>query len=238
MEVVSIRELQIYKLVKPFVFADVTSRVMPEPYKRGDFSYRNTAVAEIDFNNDGKFDLYVARADRRLVTQKKRRHPSGTTNDILLQNRNGRYVDVSEEAGIPKRTNSMGVTAGDFNNDGYTDLLVMQWSEPEILLLNRGDGTFERVNRLIPKSRKTRGDNAVAVDYDLDGRLVRTNKKNRMLAVIGFPHRVSAVCRNTITWLYPWKDILLTSHCSNDLHLYRMRLLGTVQRVALEARTC
>lgn len=180
MEVVSIRELQVYKLVKPFVFADVTSQVMPEPYKSGDASFRNTAVAEIDFNNDGKFDLYVARADRRIVTRRTGTYPYGSTNDMLLQNRNGEYVDVSQEAGIPKRTNSVGVTAGDFNNDGYIDLLVIQWSEPDILLLNRGDGTFKRVNRVIPKSRKTRGDNAVAVDYDLDGRLVRANENSHV----------------------------------------------------------
>lgn len=171
MEVVSIRELQVYRLVKPFTFADVTGQVMPEPFKLGDPSLRNTACVEFDFNNDGWPDLYVARADRRLMTRRSR-YSGGTTNDILFQNRRGRYVDVSEETGIPKGTNSMGVTAGDFNNDGHVDLFVVQWSEPDILLINRGDGTFKRVNGATPKARNTVGDNAVAFDYNLDGKLV------------------------------------------------------------------
>eukprot|EP00177_Eucheuma_denticulatum_P005224 GFKZ01009517.1.p1 GENE.GFKZ01009517.1~~GFKZ01009517.1.p1 ORF type:complete len:516 (+),score=50.83 GFKZ01009517.1:219-1766(+) len=170
MEIISIRELQVYKLVRFFSFRDVTPQTMPRRFRRRDKSLRNTAVAEIDFDNDGHFDLYVARADRSLVT---RRDPyeGGTTTDLLLRNVNGRYVNVTEGSGIPSRTNSIGVCAGDFNNDGYMDLLVIQWSDPDFFLINNGNGTFKKVGGLIPKARNTVGNNAVAVDYNLDGRL-------------------------------------------------------------------
>lgn len=170
MEIISIREMQIYKKIQPFEYQDVSSVVMPEMFRRPDSSLRNTAVAEIDFDNDGNFDLYIARANRTLITN---RDPlsSGTKNDILLRNVDGVFVDVSEEAGIPKNTNSFGVTAGDFNNDGFVDLLVILYKEPDIILLNQGNGKFLRVNSLIPKDSSTVGNHAVAVDYNLDGRL-------------------------------------------------------------------
>lgn len=170
MEIISIRELQIYKLVRFFAFKDVTSQIMPSRFRERDPSLRNTAVAEIDFDNDGHFDLYVARADRTLVTRRGR-YQGGTTTDLLLRNVNGRYVNVTEGSGIPSRTNSIGVTAGDFNNDGYMDLLVIQWSEPDFFLINNGNGTFQKVGGFIPKARNTVGNNAVAVDYNLDGKL-------------------------------------------------------------------
>ena len=44
--------------------------------------------------------------------------------DILLENRNGQFVDVSSEWQIPRGGNALGVTTGDFNNDSHQDLLV------------------------------------------------------------------------------------------------------------------
>ena len=170
MEIVSIREMQMYKQMHPFRFRDVSRTVMPEMFQTPDSSIRNTAVAEIDFDNDGNFDLYVARANRSLVSS-QRALKDGDTNDVLLRNVGGRYVDVSEEAGIPKGTDSVGVTAGDFNNDGFVDLLVVQYREPDMILLNQGNGKFKRVDGLIPKDRTTVGNHAVAVDYNRDGRL-------------------------------------------------------------------
>lgn len=169
MEIISIQQMRVYKLTAPFRFKDVTKDVMPEAWKRGDPSLRNTAVVEFDMDNDGDFDLYVARAKRGLVSNLNP-FQGGNTNDVLLQNRNGKYVDVSEKAGIPKGTDSVGVTAGDFNNDGFVDLLVILYAAPDIILLNQGDGTFKRVSGLIPKAG-TVGNNAVAVDYNLDGRV-------------------------------------------------------------------
>lgn len=170
MEIISIREMQIYKMTTPFKFRDVSKVVMPAMFRVPDKSLRNTAVAEIDMDNDGDFDLYVARANRTLVSNRGALL-NGNTNDVLLQNQNGKYIDVSEKAGIPKGTNSVGVTAGDFNNDGYVDLLVILYKEPDMILLNQGDGTFKRVNGLVPKDKKTVGNHAVAVDYNLDGRV-------------------------------------------------------------------
>lgn len=169
MEVISIRELRIFKLIRAFRFREVTRKVLPK-LDMADMTV--SAVAEFDYDNDGDFDLYVARTDRTFITNRSpvdRKRDSQT--DFLLENRNGRYYDVTERAKIPRGTHSQGVTTGDLNNDGYVDLVVPQYRKKDLVLLNNGDGTFKRVYGLIPKAKGTVGNHAVAFDYDLDGRL-------------------------------------------------------------------
>lgn len=168
MEVISTRQFLLYKLTAPFTLEDRTSDYLPRNLPFGPLTV--TAVVEFDYDNDGDMDLYVTTADRPLFSPLKSL-PNDPRNDFLLENRNGVYVDATAGTGIPKRTNSMGVTAGDFNNDGNVDLLVVQADRPDIILLNKGDRTFTRVNGAIPKAASTIGNHAVAVDYNLDGRL-------------------------------------------------------------------
>lgn len=168
MELISIRELRVYKLVSPFTFEDRTFDYMP--FNLGVGPLTVTGVTELDFDNDGDMDLYVTTADRPLFSP-QRSVPGDPHNDILLENRGGVYIDVTESAEIPMGTNSSGVTAGDFNNDGFVDVLVVLDAEPDMILLNNGDGTFSRLDGAIPKQAGTVGNHAVAVDYNQDGLL-------------------------------------------------------------------
>ncbi|CAN8075914.1 unnamed protein product [Agarophyton chilense] len=161
MEVLTYWTLRVWKITRPFTLKEITKNVLPS-----ETPYRGVAaIAEIDFDNDGDFDLYIARS--RIGWWM----PQGPYHDILLENRNGRYVDVSVQARIPRNTESRGVTAGDFNNDGFVDLHVTVYNSFDIMLLNRGDGTFRSVSQPINRPGNTRGDHAVAFDYDRDGRL-------------------------------------------------------------------
>ncbi|CAN8069496.1 unnamed protein product [Agarophyton chilense] len=161
MELVSYYFFTVWKLTAPFNMVDVSNSVLPPGMAREGV----VAVAEIDFDGDGDFDLYLAR-DRIGSWM-----PDTVYHDILLENRNGRYVDVSERAGIPRGSKSRGVTTGDFNNDGWMDLHVTQYQGTDYLLLNNGDGTFRRVDWLTSHGPDTRGDTTVAVDYDMDGKV-------------------------------------------------------------------
>lgn len=169
MEVINVLWLEIYKLVAPFTFRDATKQVLPKTSSR----FRDTvaAVAEIDFDNDGDFDLYVARTSRSLVT-KKVPMPRDNLRDVLLENRGGQFVDVTDKAGLVAGSKSMGATVGDFDNDGWADVFVSMWKgQQDVVLLNNGDGSFRSVKGLIPRGRDVPGNHATAVDYDLDGRV-------------------------------------------------------------------
>lgn len=181
MEVLSYWSLEVWKLNGPFSLVDVSTSVLPPGLPREGV----TSIAEFDFNNDGKMDLYLARA--RVGPWL----PDVAYEDILLQNVGGRYVDVSQRAGIPRGTVSKGVTTGDFNNDGHMDIHVTQYNGADILLLNNGNGTFRRIAGIVQHAAATRGDNSVAVDYDLDGRVdLVVSEGDQDTAAIGGTFRI------------------------------------------------
>lgn len=168
MEVISMTMFGIQKLVAPFTFADVTAEVAPDiaiPH-----STINGAVA-FDMDNDGDFDLYLARGFEDLPSNMAPVRGQKEYRDILLENRNGVYVDVSNSANIIGLSRSMAVSAADFNNDGFVDLIVTQETAEDTILLNNGNGTFTHFNPEIVKPADTGSENSLAFDYDLDGRV-------------------------------------------------------------------
>lgn len=166
MEIISYQNFTIYKLIAPFTFKDITADVMPNIDIR---LYSVNAVVELDYDNDGDMDLYLARGFEKLASNRFGRPKITEYTDILLENRNGVYFDVSEGANIVGLSESASVSAADFNNDGWIDLIVTQRIGPDIMLINRGDGTFDQVDAMIAKDENTRSDNTVAVDLNADG---------------------------------------------------------------------
>ena len=66
--------------------------------------------------------------------------------DVLYRNEgNGRFRDVTAEAGIVDRARGMGVLVADFDGDHRPDILVANDAEANALWRNRGDGTFEEI---------------------------------------------------------------------------------------------
>lgn len=152
MELISIRALRFYKLIRPFKFSDVSKELLPKDLDVGYMIV--TSVTEFDMDNDGDYDLYVARANRKLMTHLLP-FVGDNRRDILLENRDGRYVDVSAKAVLPVGIDSMGVTTGDFNNDGYSDLMISTWKGSDLFLMNQGSARFKRVVGLTMKPAKS-----------------------------------------------------------------------------------
>ena len=124
-----------------------------------------------DYNNDGLLDLYVL-SGRYLegVTNHSKADGQDATNHLYRNNGDGTFTDVTAQAGVAGTGFAMGVTAGDYDNDGYEDLYVTNWNS-SILYHNNGDGTFTDVTEKAGVQNHHFGVGAAFLDYDRDGRL-------------------------------------------------------------------
>jgi FG-GAP-like repeat len=82
----------------------------------------------------------------------------------------GRFEDATQEAGIHLSGSGLGCAAGDFENDGHTDLAVCL-SDGVRLLRNKGNGKFEDVTQAVGIRREKGCVGVTFVDYDHDGDL-------------------------------------------------------------------
>lgn len=95
----------------------------------------------IDYDNDGWKDLFVAQGhvmDNIELTQPAVRYLEPP---LLLQNRHGKFEDVSKQMGAPFQVPlaGRGAAFGDLNNDGFVDIAVNCNDGPARVLMNRGE---------------------------------------------------------------------------------------------------
>ncbi len=152
-----------------------------------------TGCAFLDYNRDGRLDLFVANyIDMDLKTTPTPDSglcrykgvpvacgPPGLTGgkNVLYRNKgDGTFEDVSDAAGITKAsgTYGLGVSTLDFDDDGWTDLYVANDSNPAALYRNNHDGTFTDVaitsGCAFSQDGKPQAGMGVAVgDYDRNG---------------------------------------------------------------------
>jgi hypothetical protein len=126
-------------------------------------------VSIVDFDRDGWPDIYVINSGEgsknRLYRNKgvdKDGKPLG-------------FEDVAEQLGIadlnqPGTGVCMGAVWGDFDNDGYEDLLVYKWGRLELFHNDKGKG-FTRVTERAGLPKHVNANSAVWLDFDGDGRL-------------------------------------------------------------------
>lgn len=98
-------------------------------------------VAAFDYNNDGLLDLFFTNGAEIPSLEKTDR---SFWNRLYRNNGDGTFTDVTEQAGVQGLGYSMGVAAGDYDNDGSVDLYITGVNRNQ-LLHNNGDGTFTDV---------------------------------------------------------------------------------------------
>ncbi len=143
--------------------------------------------AWFDYDNDGLLDLVLS--DYTLWTPEKDQRCSAGGVDVYchpktyvrVPNRlyhnlgEGRFADVTEESGFGKFPGKgMGIGIADFNDDGWTDVFIANDTEPNLLYLNRKDGTFREAGLLYGVAYNDAGATVSAMgadvkDYDNDG---------------------------------------------------------------------
>ncbi len=130
-----------------------------------------SGCAWLDYNNDGLLDLYVVNG-RYVEGLTNHSAPDGVdaTNHLYRNNGDGTFTDVTAEAGVGGKGLGIGVTVGDFDNDGYEDIYVTNYNSA-ILYHNNGNGTFTDVTADAGVENPYFGTGAAFLDYDRDGRL-------------------------------------------------------------------
>lgn len=116
------------------------------------FSDFSTQAAFFDFDQDDDLDMYLlthaVHTPYSYGKAGKRKERIPGKGDRLLENRDGQFVDISEQAGIygGHMGYGLGIATSDFNNDGLTDIYVSNdFHENDYFYLNQGDGTFKEL---------------------------------------------------------------------------------------------
>lgn len=122
----------------------------------------------IDYDQNGLLDLYLVNSAATKLYQ-----PGNPPRSALYRNNgDGTFTDVTAKAGVgAEGLFGMGMAVGDYDNDGFPDLLVLGYGRC-ILYHNNGDGTFRDVTAHAGVENAARWASSAAwFDYDNDGRL-------------------------------------------------------------------
>ena len=118
-----------------------------------------SGVAFIDYDNDGFPDIFIVSGE-------------GGSNRMYHNDGHGHFTDETKALGLESSGWGEGVCAGDYDNDGFTDLFVTYWGQNR-LYRNIGGKRFEDVTEQAHlKQHRTRYNTGCAFfDYDRDGHL-------------------------------------------------------------------
>ena len=155
---------------------DLTFKEEALKYGLADPGY-STHASFFDYDKDGDLDVYllnnsyqaIGSFDLRRNERPKRDKDGG---DKLLENQNGKFIDVSEKSGIYGSVIGfgLGVTVGDVNSDGWEDIYVSNdFFERDYLYINNQDGTFSEKLTDAISSISAASMGADMADIDNDG---------------------------------------------------------------------
>jgi hypothetical protein len=131
-----------------------------------------TVASWADYNNSGYLDLYVGRyLDPRLDIPTTFYARNGEPNQLYRNNGDGTFTNVTEEAGVGETGLCLGTVFGDYNDDGWPDLYVVNDFGRNTLYRNNGDGTFTDVTVQSGTLDYGAGMNASMGDFNNNGLL-------------------------------------------------------------------
>ena len=131
-------------------------------------------VGVLDYDDDGWLDVFFVNGAKLKDPQ-----PDGEEldksapefwNRLFHNNHDGTFTDVTEKAGLKGKGYGNGVAVGDFNNDGFADILVTNYG-PCLLYRNNGNGTFTDVTAEAGLKTEGWATSALWFDYNKDGYL-------------------------------------------------------------------
>lgn len=142
-----------------------------------DDTNESTSAAFFDYDGDGDLDLYVLNESKYAMVvyeavfkdlQSKQNLRAASGN--LFRNDGGKFINVTEEAGLLRYGFGLGLVVTDINDDGQPDIYVANdYSVPDFMYINNGDGTF--TDRIKEKTQQISffGMGADIADFNNDG---------------------------------------------------------------------
>lgn len=112
-----------------------------------------------DYNNDGRLDFYIINSK-----------PHAWINTLYRNDGDG-FTITTEEAGLADEGDGTSAVCGDFDNDGYMDLYVVNWDDGNVLYHNNGDGTFSDITENYDMRIHKSAQGVALFDCDNDGDL-------------------------------------------------------------------
>jgi hypothetical protein len=166
----------------PVSFVDVAAKAgltYPSTYggldhKRFIIETNGAGVAWVDYDNDGWVDALVlsgTRLEEGARIDKAWKPGEAPTNRLYRNNHDGSFTDVTDKAGLRHTGWASSVCAGDYDNDGWTDLFVTSYGQN--VLYHNDHGRFEDVTAKagFPTKGTRWGSGCTFIDYDRDGKL-------------------------------------------------------------------
>ncbi|MGB0777219.1 MAG: VCBS repeat-containing protein [Flavobacteriaceae bacterium] len=125
-----------------------------------DDSANSVQASFFDFDKDGDLDVYIANYPitsfdtSNSAYLMKSANPKTNERDRLMENIDGKFVDITDKAGVKNFGLSLSVTVADVNNDSWPDIYISNdFSTPDYFYINQGDGTFK--NKVKETTRQT-----------------------------------------------------------------------------------
>ncbi len=181
-----------------------------------------SGCAFLDYDADGWQDILFVNAMDWPGHKRQR-----STLRLYRNNRNGTFADVTKSAGLDIEMYGMGVAVGDYNNDGFPDILITCVGQNR-LFRNTGKGTFvDATQKSGLHGRQAFSTSAIWFDYDRDGLLdlfvcnyVRWSPEHDVFCSLDASHKsycTPEAYRGDTSWLFhnrgdgTFEDVTATS---------------------------
>jgi hypothetical protein len=181
-----------------------------------------SGCAFLDYDADGWQDILFVNAMDWPGHKRQR-----STLRLYRNSRNGTFADVTKSAGLDIEMYGMGVAVGDYNNDGFPDILITCVGQNR-LFRNTGKGTFvDATQKSGLHGRQAFSTSAIWFDYDRDGLLdlfvcnyVRWSPEHDVFCSLDATHKsycTPEAYRGDTSWLFhnrgdgTFEDVTATS---------------------------